>query len=714
MLTCIYPRRRTIRRPRGGLAYWVRTQFPWALWLALLAAVACSGSPLSFAAQGGVGAVASPAAAATTQPSPTAFPPSLTEEGTAQQRIVAAARAALHDSIAVTIKGQALSLEPDQERIAAYFRHRRPDPYLDKGATRGGNSARGRKVVRESLYTLPPFDPVVLPRDLTWGEDPFQNRSWAWRLHSFAFVPDVIAYHRASSDPKALAFLSHTVDDWLRKNAAGDPPTSMSWHDQATAVRLEHIMMILEYARNTSLSPEQCTALLRAIYVHAEILVSFYARHTNHGLDQALALAVAGLAFPEMDRAAQWRQIGTERLLDECLFGLTDEGVHKENSPSYHFIFMGRLAEIAGVLRAYGRPIADYETLLAKAYRYAAYVSLPDGSLPLMGDTSLGRPRDPEVVPRSEGNSPDRQALLYSLSRARQGTKPSTPDAFFPDSGYAIFRDRWGGPRDFDQTVFLMMKMANLSTFHQHDDILSFWLYGFGESWVVDSGLYKYAEADPMRIYMRSRRAHNVVVVDQQAHEDAGRRVQVTPSTYEEGRADGRVAYARASYDVAPQVRQTREVLFIKPRLFLVRDTLHSLDGTEHSYLQLFHIDRDKVVDELPDGFSVVSRSKQGARLRIVACPDSFSAVYKVDGQTEPYIQGWVSYESFTRSPSSVVGFQMTAGDHIFRTTIELVPPGTHPTQAQTGSAEAFDRVWDTALSSLNSLASPEKPNQQR
>ena len=59
--------------------------------------------------------------------------------------------------------------------------------------------------------------------------------------------------------------------------------------------------------------------------------------------------------------------------------------------------------------------------------------------------------------------------------------------------------------------------------------------------------------------------------------------------------------YAQATYDGTSGAGQSRpaphkrEVRFCKPDFFVVTDTLVSLDGNEHAYEVLFHLDTTKV-----------------------------------------------------------------------------------------------------------------------
>ena len=88
-------------------------------------------------------------------------------------------------------------------------------------------------------------------------------------------------------------------------------------------------------------------------------------------------------------------------------------------------------------------------------------------------------------------------------------------------------------------------------------------------------------------------------------------------------RSNERYDYARGVYDEGfgkrdqRPVRHTREVLFLKPqRLFVVRDTLESLDGKPHLYEALWHLDANAVDVNAQTG--IVETHDPGANLRMV------------------------------------------------------------------------------------------------
>ncbi|MBC8424937.1 hypothetical protein H8E07_12505, partial [bacterium] len=370
--------------------------------------------------------------------------------------------------------------------LVSDLRGRPADPWTDVRAPESRMAetiAAADSLVQGGVFSLKPFAPVRIGRDVDWSVDPYGNRSWAWSLHSFAWMKDLLGAHAASGGDEYLARALELVADWERDNLVDEPPSEMTWHDQVTAQRLERLLDLLESLR---LRPESEDAdllrLLELIRLHGAMLleVDFYTAHTNHGFDQAFALARLGLALPGIPDAPRFRETGLSRLLDECDFAFDDHGVHRENSPAYHFFMISMLHRAKGMCEAYGVPSPGLDDTLADALAVAVHLLLPNGEMPLIGDTHTEASKSVSVP----NWVPGRQEILYGLHAGRRGVAPSLVDMILPQSGYAVLRERWGGSVDFDRPVVLVMKLAANSRYHFHDDILSFILYGHGERWL--------------------------------------------------------------------------------------------------------------------------------------------------------------------------------------------------------------------------------------
>jgi hypothetical protein len=384
--------------------------------------------------------------------------------------------------------------------------------------------------------------------------------------------------------------------------------------------------------------------LLLAIHLHCAVLAddAFYVRHTNHGLDQSYRLYWAAAVVPEFPEAANWRQIGRARTIDELSFALSEEGVHIENSPAYHYRHLSIMMQIGEIFSHYEQK--SLRSLvgerLSRALTYGAYILKPNGRQPMLGDTQgtealgwktwLDWYADVDTYPE----------LLYSLTAGSRGRQPAQADLICQKSGYAIFRDQWRKGQDFDQTVYLALKAGFLSPDHRHQDALSILLYAYGEDWLIDSGLYRYEENDPMRQYMKSAPAHNLAIVDdlmQLGSSAASSKGRIDSFSISDTHAS-----VTASHELFPGYRTTRKIDYFKPSRISLEDAIVPSDGRVHTYHILFHVPADKRVEAGSNSVTICSQ-RSPKRLRLRALHGDFARVYFEAGMRQPHYQGWVS-----------------------------------------------------------------------
>ena len=107
------------------------------------------------------------------------------------------------------------------------------------------------------------------------------------------------------------------------------------------------------------------------------------------------------------------------------------------------------------------------------------------------------------------------------------------------------------------------------------------------------------------------------------------------------------VDYASASYTLGygreenVPVEHHREVLFTKPRLWLVVDRLHARDKKQHTYENLFHLNADQAEAD-PEAGIVVTSNPTGANVALIPIDMGNWQLEIVKGQEEPTVQGWL------------------------------------------------------------------------
>lgn len=573
----------------------------------------------------------------------------------------ALSRAVGASRIRLTIDTETISLPGHSDRIIDYYRRKKIDGYLREQVElllTDENVERGLKL-RQNVYHFPNHEPTKLPTNPTWSEDPFSSRNWMFWYQQLQFIDYGIAAYKQTGDTWYLRRMWELSADWMTDNVKSTYPSKLSWHDHATALRLRRLLLLHAASLDAGMNCDWIPQLLVAVQLHCEVLSfdSFYSRHSNHGLDQSYILFWAACVFPELESASQWRSIGRERVQDELEYAFSTEGLHVENSPGYHHGMLKTVLRVNSLFRHYtGADIySRLNDLLSDGMRYLAYATRPDGRFPIIGDTLRRKVSNPFGT-LSELSA--YHELEYSLSGGRRGHKPSRADAVYPKSGYAILRDAWHDPGDFDQTVYLFFKCGYLGRYHRQDDDGTFVLYAYGEDWIIDSGLYDHNQADLHRRYMRSERAHNVVTIKGvRPTRDPKQLLGHSHITASELLPD-RVSVTGVS-GMYPGFLVTRSIVYDKPDRFTITDQVTPEKQRPATYRVLFHVPADKSIQIV--GPDVVITGRDGRQLRLTPRDTSFDRTYVVSGQTRPEIQGWVSYDYRKLEKSQCIIFEVRA-----------------------------------------------------
>jgi len=316
--------------------------------------------------------------------------------------------------------------------------------------------------------------------------------NWWWQVQQLPFLN----WYRGSYEllnPEEKENFSYlcldAIFNWIR-HAKNNTSSPMAWQDQGSAFRLRHLVMwllFLQVKQASVLNDIRIDTLGEIIVEHLDWLHDDknYSKNTNHGFDQALTVVYVTAMFNCND-IEPYRQKNRKRLMDEISHAFTEEGVHIENSPAYQKYMLSQLRQLRSFALLGEHDLAALgDTHILKAETFLRAITLPNGLLPLIGDT---KGQDKGLVYKQESTI---DVLDYSRS------------------GYVIVRGTVLG-RDFH----LIFKASHLSHYHRHDDDLSMHIYFNGEVVLGDGGLGNYHENNPKRISLRSYLAHNIPFVE--------------------------------------------------------------------------------------------------------------------------------------------------------------------------------------------------------
>ena len=120
-----------------------------------------------------------------------------------------------------------------------------------------------------------------------------------------------------------------------------------AWYDMAVGQRIYRLAFVLEQeCRDENADITVIELLIRSLKFHNDALAidGFFRAHSNHGIYQALGQLAACNRFVEVDaQFALPLALAKERLAQILDAHFTDDNIHKEHSPGYHWMVLGSL-----------------------------------------------------------------------------------------------------------------------------------------------------------------------------------------------------------------------------------------------------------------------------------------------------------------------------------------------------------------------------------
>ena len=334
---------------------------------------------------------------------------------------------------------------------------------------------------------------------------------------------------------------------------------------------------------------------------HVEHHLSYYFSPNTHLTGEALALYVAGHAFPELAASERWVATGRHILLKEIERQILPDGGHAERSTHYQrytldFYLLALLTARRAADVDAARTFAAVATQLAEFTRAMAD---DDGRLPLIGDDDGGMlwpiagrecndVRDSLAVAALALDRRDlapwgipEEALWIAAPEAMrwvadlEGSAPQR-SVTLADTGYVVLRAGEGDHAVFDAGVHGYMNGG-----HAHADALSLTLRLGKRPLLVDPGTSTYTMNAQLRDRMRGSFNHNTVAVDGRPQSTPGgpfRWKTTAAARLEASRHSGGFDWVEAVHDGYAPIEHRRSIVRADGAGVLVVDELHQQD----------------------------------------------------------------------------------------------------------------------------------------
>lgn len=447
-----------------------------------------------------------------------------------------------------------------------------------------------------------------------WSASPDGDRLWTYTLHYFDYAYDLLWAYRVTKQTLYLDCLIDLINDWISKDLQWSPiawnPYPLSKRVIAWTTLLGHLNTDIRFQPHldqiVSSLCQQVTFLFRNLEYDVD---------NNHLITNARALVWAALFLPGHKEAAKWYQKGIDILEREAKRQILTDGGHWERSTSYQMVVLQDYLETTLLLQKLDRQVpAGFRSTVTQMYNFVGGIMKPDGTLPLLNDSVEGYPvsiADIMAVgavylerPELKAGIKESPSIYLDWLLGEEGRRKfeSLPDlslnsqsTAFNESGYYVLRAAEDGYQQY-----LIFDCGSIgprhSAAHAHADTLSFELFAYNQTLIIDPGVYEY-KAGQWRDYFRSTAAHNTVMVDgldqsifwssfRVAEMAQAKLINWETSTeydYVEGEHNG---YTRFKNGVIHR----RSIRYDKPNQWTITDTLYNQKQGFHYYDLRFHL----------------------------------------------------------------------------------------------------------------------------
>ncbi|WP_299167682.1 alginate lyase family protein [uncultured Arthrobacter sp.] len=505
---------------------------------------------------------------------------------------------------------------------------------------------RAKNFLQNDLIESPVYPTIVFGG----GVDPWEqsvSRSHGRYLHGLIFLRDwitTVLVDDSIADLAAERALS-VVTSWVDCNAH-DSASEMAYHDETTAQRL--ITLLALKPALEKLSPSASDVLVPLMRSTSRLLAdpAFHSPGNNHGMFQDFALLYYAILMEEQYDAllGDLLELAFERLHQYFTTCFTSDGVHTENTPTYHLMIARQLAVADKIAQTAGHGSAhSYSKLRKAAEAYATHALTPDGTFPPISDTDRKKIRQSDIDQVFTSSE-----FAFAATRGLRGTAPADRILVLPESGYAIYRSAWGDP----SASYLFFSAAYNADYHKHSDDLSFFLQSGGMDLLCEAGPFGYDYENPLTKYAYSQFAHNTLIVD-------GKSTPRTDVSREKVRlelisqSDTELVVEGTNERNSQAIHKRRIFLDEADRIPFIRIEDFTEADESHDYQLLWHVAPGLRVSTNAEGFELFSGTRKVMDLAFAS--SAALRVSQVRGETKPRPMGWRFPKMGVAEPSDVV-----------------------------------------------------------
>ena len=449
-----------------------------------------------------------------------------------------------------------------------------------------------------------------------------------WEVNRHHQFTQLAKLYYITKEEGYLLELKKQFNDWMKENPM---LIGVAWASpMEVAIRVFSWVITLGFLEKAQCKDKEFMDEIKiAILNSTEYIAKHYSRYSsanNHLIVEMMAIGIVGVVF----NIKEWINLCNDTLNYEMVNQNHMDGINKEQSPHYQCFVMESV--LLYLLFCKNNDIAyskDLDYILNKMCMYISDLSDLNGNVPNIGDCDEGKILDLSGQPFNhykyvlelgsillEKKYTDLSNVCENIHWLFDEDKINSVNEVYDNSKSKTY-DLGGNSilkyKDEEKEIILTLDHGELGfgsvAAHGHADALSITLRVNGEPFLIDPGTYIYNIERPWRDYFRKTINHNTIEINGQNQSEIkgtflwGKRANSNLIITRVGEKDDHITCEHDGYKSAIH---NREVKYIKPDMFIIKDTIK---GKFNEYIYTLVLDDELDIENIENGF-ILSSSK--------------------------------------------------------------------------------------------------------
>lgn len=451
------------------------------------------------------------------------------------------------------------------------------------------------------------FIPYTFTKDIIWDKTPNNDEEWIFMLNRHRYWITLGQAYVLTKDEKYTKTFIRQLTHWIKNVRPVEGTEKTTWRTIEAGIRGENWIKAYSYFSNSEYIDEETTRIfVESLKEHGEYLYNNYGdarKLSNWGVLESHGLLVIGLFLNDKELSEKYIQESLRRLEEQISLQVMEDGMHWEQSPMYLNEVLHCYLDTIKLCKRNNIEIPNIILEKTKKLAYAnLYMKKPNHKQICQSDSDDTDVRDMltkatylfkdgilKFGSYEEIDFESIWSLGYDSIKKYKDIKAKYPEYVsyaFEDSGNYYMRSGWS-----ENDNYMYFHCGTLGSGHGHADLLHISVFANGEDYLIDPGRYTYIEGNKEREYLKSCKAHNTTIVDDEeftklngswSYNSVATPIKhpfISKDVYD---------YLEGSHlgYMSKGIFTNRSVIYIKPDIWVLVDRFYG-EGT-HKYNQIF------------------------------------------------------------------------------------------------------------------------------